>query len=53
MTRLLLALASMVALLLPPAPASADACFARLAETGLVYLRNLGIGTPVSVVTTE
>ena len=38
MTRLLLALASMATLLLPPAPTSADARFARLSETGIVAI---------------
>ena len=38
MTRLLLALASLAALLLPPAPASADARFARLSESGIVAI---------------
>ena len=35
---LLVTLASMAALLLPPAPASADARFARLSETGIVAI---------------
>ena len=38
MTRLLLALSSMAALLLPPAPTSADARFARLSEPGIVAI---------------
>ncbi len=38
MTRLLLALASMAALLLPPAPTSADTRFARLSEPGIVAI---------------
>ena len=38
MTRPLLVLASMAALLLPPAPTSADARFARLSEPGIVAI---------------
>ena len=38
MTRLLLALASVAALLLPPGPASADARFARLSGTGIAAI---------------
>ena len=38
MTRLILALASMAALLLVPAPTSADAGFARLSEPGIVAI---------------
>ena len=38
MTRALLALASLAALLLPPAPTSADARFARLSEPGIVAI---------------
>ena len=38
MTRLLLAIASMAALFLPPVPKSADARFARLSEPGIVAI---------------
>ena len=38
MTRLLLALALMAALLLPPAPTAADARFARLSQPGIVAI---------------